>query len=366
MSAKVICDSLSPHGVRLTTMEVTFHRFVLAEFNTHRMLSRNSASSRAIPLHKQIARLRQSLAFPVIWASEKPGMQGGDEIDDVDTAAMIWNAAADDMVGHALRLQELRVHKSVVNRLLEPFMWHTVIVTATEWKNFFELRCHEMAQPEIRAVAEQMRNAMAMSTPTQLAVGDWHLPYVDEDLPVLEQQMVSVARCAWVSTMSHDGEHTLEACQRMYDRLTTAEPMHASPLEHQARPIYEDEEQIGNLIGWRQLRHMVEGHEPTQDLRQFFDSIHDRPKEFNDELIVEPLRAGREGDTQPMPIATDHPVAHRMVQDDLEARLQLGISRYGQPLQPFNGRDSLRDAYEEILDMAVYIRNELFERENPQ
>ena len=261
-SAKVIADSIAPNGSRVTTMEVTMHRFVLAEFNTHRMFSRNSASSRAIPLEKQIKRIREGIANPVLWPTEQPGMQGGAEIDAVPTAIAIWSQAADDAIANALLLRELRVHKSVINRLLEPFMWHTVIVTSTEWGNFFGLRCHEMAQPEIRVAADLMRDAYDDSTPREIDRGQWHLPYVtaeeEESLSPSLLRHISVARCAWVSTMSHDGDHSLEACQRMFDRLSSAVPMHASPLEHQASPMLRNDEQIGNLIGWVQYRHLVE------------------------------------------------------------------------------------------------------------
>jgi thymidylate synthase ThyX len=258
-AATVIADSVSPDGSRLTTMEVRMHRFVLAEFNTHRVFSRNSASSRAIPLGKQIARLREDLAYPVVWPSEQPGMQGGDAIDDPFMAESIWEKAADAAINHALRLQELRVHKSVINRLLEPFMWHTVIVTSTEWENFFGLRCHELAQPEIRVAAELMRDEYQASTPDFLKYGEWHAPYASNSMRAgdLEGALkASVARCAWVSTVAHDGDHSWEAIERMYDRLTTAVPMHASPLEHQACPAAY--EAPGNFNGWCQLRHMVE------------------------------------------------------------------------------------------------------------
>lgn len=338
--ATIVADSISPAGDRVTTMEVTMHRFVLAEFNTHRVFSRNSASSRAIPLGRQIARLREELAYPVKWASERPGMQGGDEIDLQIEARDIWMVAAQDAVAHATALQILGVHKSIINRLLEPFMWHTVIVTSTEWENFFDLRCHELAQPEIRAAAELMRDEYRASEPTKLDRGQWHAPYGDPTRMSLETMLkTSVARCAWVSTMNHDGDKSWDAIERMYDRLTTAAPMHASPLEHQCTPA---DVWRGNLSGWSQLRHMVE----------------------RGEAPWEPSRAGREGDEQSMPVASEAPVAHMMVQGDLEDRLMLGIKRYGQPLQPFNGRDSLRDAYEEVLDLAVYLRNEIYEREN--
>jgi hypothetical protein len=267
-SAKVIADSLSPDGVRLTTMEVTMHRFVLAEFNTHRVFSRNSASSRAIPVAKQLERYAADPALPVEWPCEKPGMQGGDELQgqDYEDALALFrevHAATAAAVDHYLVMHpdpQHRVHKSVLNRLLEPFLWHRVIVTSTEWDNFFGLRCHPLAQPEIRAAAELMRFEYDRSKPVQLGYGGWHTPYADDPLVKdLEMRLrISVARCAWVSTMSHDGERSYDAIEKMWDRLTTAEPMHASPLEHQATPRSYLAPQVGNLRGWAQLRHMVE------------------------------------------------------------------------------------------------------------
>ena len=159
------------------------HRFVLAEFNTHRAFSRNSASSRAIPVRKQISRVETETAFPVSWPREQPGMQGGDELDDGLGAAAnaVWRNAMQDALEHAAALAEIGVHKSVVNRLLEPFMWHTVIVSSTAWENFFGLRCNSLAQPEIRVAAERMRRAFENSEPSRLEPGEWHLPYVDEE-----------------------------------------------------------------------------------------------------------------------------------------------------------------------------------------
>lgn len=264
-SAKVIADSVAPNGRRVTTLEVVMHRFVLAEFNTHRMFSRNSASSRAIPFHKMAERVTDTPAEPVVWATEQKGMQGGPPLsdpEDIGDARRYWLNARDEAVESARRLVTLGVHKSIANRLLEPFMWHTVIVTSTEWDNFFGLRCHEMAQPEIRVAADAMQEAYNASEPHQIGWAGWHLPYVTQkersEYLTVDLKKISVARCAWVSTMSHDGDHSVEACERMFDRLTTAVPMHASPLEHQARPMMPDDHQIGNLIGWCQYRHDIE------------------------------------------------------------------------------------------------------------
>ena len=195
---KVLADSRSPAGYRLTTLEATFPRFVLAEFNTHRVFSRNSASSRAIPIAKQLRRVLEEPYVPIEFGSNQPGMQAGAALagEKRDAAEHEWLRARDDAVRRVLGLiadpdafsadedlleileqveaairdrtqpaEWLNVHKQVANRLLEPFMWHTVIVTATEWDNFWNLRCHPDAQPEIRLVAETMRDAMEASEP---------------------------------------------------------------------------------------------------------------------------------------------------------------------------------------------------------
>jgi len=264
-NAKVILDSISPEGHRLTTMEVVMHRFVLSEFNTHRSFSRNSASSRAIPTRKQMARVETETAFPVSWPCEQPGMQGGDELDGHlgDSANAVWRNAMQDAVRHATALAEIGVHKSVVNRLLEPFMWHTVIVSSTEWENFFGLRCNSLAQPEIRVAAESMRDAFEASEPSRLEPGEWHLPYIDEEDWLLFEsrgggievaKAVSAARCARVSYLTHDGRRDHSKDIELYERLTSADPPHISPLEHVATPN-ESDARTGNFVGWRQLRY---------------------------------------------------------------------------------------------------------------
>lgn len=263
-SAKVIKDSLSPLGVRLTTIEVVIHRFVLAEFNTHRMFSRNSASSRAIPVAKQLLRLEADPAIPVVWPAEQAGMQGGDALegDAAVFAQEAWLAARDSAVSHANHLQSLGVHKSVTNRLLEPFMWHTVIVSATDWDNFWAQRCSALAQPEIRVAAEAMRDAYQASEPVPVAFGDWHLPYVhsDEhaDWDITTLRRVSAARCARVSYLTHDGKRDAAVDVDLFNKLVSARPMHASPLEHVATPARLIDPPAGNFTGWAQLRHEVE------------------------------------------------------------------------------------------------------------
>src|ERR1700722_3009673 len=172
-SARVILDSISSAGHRLTTVETVMHRYVLAEFNTHRVFSRNSASSRAIPVKKQLNRVREDPAMPISWPKDQSGMQGGEELDPTKgldgmyegSPHAVWLEARDAATDYAEKLSLLGVHKSVTNRLLEPFMWHTVIVTSSEWENFFALRCNPLAQPEIRAAADAMCEAISNSIP---------------------------------------------------------------------------------------------------------------------------------------------------------------------------------------------------------
>ncbi len=262
--AKVLADSLSPAGYRLTTLEATFPRFVLAEFNTHRVFSRNSASSRAIPIAKQLRRVLEDPYVPIEFGSNQPGMQAGPALEGEkrETAEREWLAARNDAVRHVLALIAgpdlasagdlhdvlgevedaireraqsdawLNVHKQVANRLLEPFMWHTVIVTATEWENFWNLRCHPDAQPEIRLVAESMRNAVAASEPAQLDENEWHLPLIrpedrDQAGSLEDLIKISAGRCARVSYLTHAGKRDLDADIELHDRLL--ESGHMSP-----------------------------------------------------------------------------------------------------------------------------------------
>lgn len=270
-SAKIILDSVSMDGHRLTTMECVMHRFVLAEFNTHRVFSRNSASSRAIPVKKQIQRVLDDPAIPLVWPAEKSGMQGGESLDDERSleAEIQWRLARNVSVESARILSALGVHKSVTNRLLEPFMWHTVIVTSTDWANFFGLRCNPMAQPEIQAVAYAMRDAYRASEPQSVGDHGWHTPYVDDleaskllrvetsfDAGIRRVCLISAARCARVSYLTHDGKHDPAADIGLAERLISASPPHASPLEHVATPD-KTRSAPGNFDGWAQFRHLV-------------------------------------------------------------------------------------------------------------
>ena len=263
-SARVVADSVSLDGVRVTTVEATMHRFMLAELNTHRVFSRNSASSRAIPVARQIERVLDDPAMPVEFGGKQAGMQAGPPLegDALDVARAAWLDARDAAVEAARQLAALGVHKQVVNRLLEPFMWHTVIVTSTDWDGFWLQRCSPLAQPEIRIVADAMRDAVGSSTPVPVEPGSWHLPFITEvdrsevpDVGVL--QKISSARCGRVSYLNHAGRRDLDDDLRLYARFVDAQPAHASPLEHVATPAGPRQSTAGNLRGWIQLRHLV-------------------------------------------------------------------------------------------------------------
>lgn len=270
-NSRVILDSISPAGVRLTTLEVTFPRMVLAEFNTHRVFSRNSASSRAIPVEKQIARIEEDPYVPTYWGKNQRGMQAEEELDPLTQMAAVeaWLDARADAVHWAQKLLDMGVHKQLTNRLLEPFMWHTVLVTATEWDNFFALRRNKDAQPEIQDAANAMYDALNESEPTEVPYGMWHLPLIrEEDLEEVKSAnwanwnshiqrnnfliKISIARCARVSYLTHDGRRDLDADITLYDRLYSSG--HMSPFEHVATPLHWGEKFSGNFRGWEQYR----------------------------------------------------------------------------------------------------------------
>jgi len=249
-------------------MEVTFHRFVLAEFNTHRMFSRNSASSRAIPAHKLIERAQTDPAYPLVWPAEQKGMQGGEDLSmgAEGEVRYLWERQLAHAVYTAKELVRLGLHKSVVNRILEPFLWHTVIVTSTEWENFFRQRCSPLAQPEIRAAAELMEQEYRASTPKMVQFGRWHTPLIQADEWGWTDEklcMVSAARCARVSHLTHEGVRDPAEDLSLFHRLVSADPGHWSPLEHVATPVDDHKYlQKGNLRGWAQLRHQFEPNLP--------------------------------------------------------------------------------------------------------
>lgn len=279
-SATVVLDSMSACGSRLVTLEVSFPRIVLAEFNTHRMFSRNSASSRAIPFPKMLERVENDPFVPGTWGKNQKGMQAEQDVslEDAKYARLVWNAARNDAIKHAEELHNgVGIHKQIVNRLIEPFLFHTVVFSTTELGNWFGLRDSKLAQPEIMHAAKLMRSAIDRSDPQPLNNGEWHLPYVTHyDYESLRNAgystdqlaLISSARCARVSYLTHDGERDVEKDMALAASLENNG--HMSPFEHVAKSMDRNAWEsyagsamlgwiynripVGNFWGWGQYR----------------------------------------------------------------------------------------------------------------
>lgn len=262
MTIQAVCikDSVSPDGVRLTTMQLRYPRFIHSEVMTHRVFSRNASSSRAIPVSKMIRDILRDPAVPISWGKNKPGMQA---TEDMVSGRWLWMIGLYLAVVVAWVFSKLGYHKQIVNRVLEPYMHMNVLVTATEWDNFFKLRIHADAQPEIAELAYQMKVAMRQSIPQKLHWGQWHLPYINyleyKTLPLPTLKQVSSARCASVSYKTVDGRPmTTERAMGIFEKLNT-DPLHASAFEHCATPWPEcSVEHTRNFRGWAQYRASLE------------------------------------------------------------------------------------------------------------
>lgn len=255
-------DSVSPEGIRLTTLVISYPRFIHSEMLTHRDRARNSASSRAIPWPKMMAMIETDPVIPIKWGAEQRGMQSGDVINNPDEATRIWLEALDNAVKSAQKLAALGVHKSLCNRVTEPWMWITVVMSATNWKNFFALRCHEAAEVHFQKIAGMMRDCIRHSQPKEVEYGQWHLPFFlgPEDLDyigILDPRQVCTGRAARVSYLTHDGRRSPDEDVGLFSRLCAESPVHASPLEHVATPARPGEVVKGCFRGWKQYRHEI-------------------------------------------------------------------------------------------------------------
>lgn len=305
IKATIIADSISAHtNQRITTFELEYHRYIHAECLTHRLFSRNSASSRAIPIDKMIELVQTNAAEPIHWGSNKSGMQAGDEIVNTTAAINAWIDARNDAIKHAKRLQSLGLHKQIVNRVLEPFQMMKVLVTATSFDNFFNLRCHKDAQPEIKHLADLMYEAMQNSVPEVLHAGEWHTPYVHHERDdsgtlsyyvyetdttgsetdgyqykqYLSEDDALKVSCSCAAQVSYRKNDTsIKKALSIYDKLVGSEPKHSSPWEHCATPINPlgMDKQLadaithssnvaqcsGNFTNWIQYRQLIKNHD---------------------------------------------------------------------------------------------------------
>lgn len=271
ITAKVICDSISEQGVRLTTFEVEAPRIILAEINTHNAISKNCSSTRAITLSKAIEQVEKNGFVPLYWGKKQSGMSANQEVEGIDRYDAIdqWNWTKRRTINSVKFLDELQVHKQIAGRLLEPFQMVKQVLTATDLGNFFNLRIHPTAQPEILMLAYKMYNALQESVPNLLKVGEWHLPYIKFDrdnegkvmyLPFdedrvegwveysLEQaQRISASCCA--QTSYRNADDSLGKADDIFNKLIKADVLHSSPMEHQATPV----KQTYGVVGVNEL-----------------------------------------------------------------------------------------------------------------
>lgn len=309
INPKIILDSINPVGDRITTWILTYPRFFHSELLTHRTFSRNAASSRAIPVKKMIEEVKNNAAMPIFWGKNQSGMQAKEELDDivkdkeifispvgnsVDPTKLLvtakhaakheWLAARDSAIKHAEKMLELGLHKQIANRILEPFMHMTVIVTATDFENCFALRAHPDAQPEFQDLAYKMLDMYQTSQPTKLQEGKWHIPFGDKfdnnriidiiskNTPLLTDPTalaaeidaykikIATARCARVSYLNFEGKDDYVKDIELHDILSNSG--HWSPFEHCAKAL-DKSERSGNFIGWKQYRKLFNNENRT-------------------------------------------------------------------------------------------------------
>jgi hypothetical protein len=298
-SAKVIADSynLDHHGARITTFEVYAPRYLLAEINTHGVLAKSAASSRAIPVAKRVAMVQREPWVPDSFGKNCPGMQSKEALDEVaqEYAKQIWDDATADALKHATSLMGVDAHKQFANRVLEPYTYYSGVVTASEWDNFWWLRISEAADPGFKVLAQKMKEAYDASKPVS---NYYHLPYVDvEDIErVLEAgfrgdakrktlMKLSAARGARVSYVSLEtGKRpTLDEDLQLIEKLTSPTGAHLSPFDHPAfadtvvrrndEYYWGNPQSHGRYWGWVPYRHELEKELGITCRRSSFDAI---------------------------------------------------------------------------------------------
>jgi thymidylate synthase ThyX len=297
IQAKIIADSVNSCGNRITTFQSRVPKFLLAELNTHRLiskpteaerryiettdLSRNAASTRAIPLKRQMEKVASEPFVPSWWGKNQKGMSASEEVDHPKICDEQWHLAKRQMLDRAGALEFENVHKQTAGRLLEPFLYVDWLATSTDWESFFDLRTSDSAQPEMQELAMLMEQEFLLSEPKILKAGDWHMPYFNQstlglkegsistwilacdgirrdefgEMALYETIKKSTARCARISYETHDGIRDPEEDIKLHDML--AENNHWSPFEHCAHAI-DFPERVGNFTGWVQYRKILE------------------------------------------------------------------------------------------------------------
>lgn len=262
--AKIVAHSVGPHDGPIYSVQARYWRSMHAEVLTHRDFSRSSSSSRAVPVKKMLRQVWREPAGPTHWGANRKGMQATEQLTGwrLRLAKLLWKSASRFAAAHSWAMMKIGLHKQVANRVTEPYQFIHTIITGTTWDNFFALRRHPDAQPEMAAIAEAIHAAMATSKPQRLRAGDWHMPYVTSaevlTYGVEAALQMSTARCARVSYLTHDNEQPKPVDDfQLHDDLVGSQPMHASPAEHAAE-VLPTMERHANLSGFRSYRRAVE------------------------------------------------------------------------------------------------------------
>ena len=266
---KVIADSINESGDRVTTIECEYPRIIHAELLTHRVFSRNAASSRAIPVKTMLKNIWNNMFVPWYWGANQSGMQAKVQLSKpkIFIAKALWKiGVCINLLGSYL-LSSIGVHKQLANRNTEYASYIKTIVTSTDFDNFISLRLHPDAQPEIADLAYKIKVALENSKPRLLKEGEWHTPYVSSlrttkeewihhvsgnYIPVFQAKKISVSCCAQVSYRTNDT--SIDKAIRITDALSKSTPIHASPFEHICTPG----NGTRNLKGWIQYREEIE------------------------------------------------------------------------------------------------------------
>lgn len=256
--ARLVAHSKAPNGVVLSTLELKYPRFFHSELMTHRVFSRNAASSRAIPSKVIVDQVLNDPAMPIHWGQNQPGMQARAEEIDPSWARDWWAETSLNAVEAAKEAADKGLHKQIANRVMEPWMFMTTLVTSTEWANFFDQRISHAAQPEFRELAECMLDALSAVKPTETVI---HLPYVSEEekasYPTNTLVKLATTRCCRVSYQRQGESTSFEEDIYRHDSLKNSG--HWSPFEHVAYAAVHDKLWGGNLRGWVQYRQVVQG-----------------------------------------------------------------------------------------------------------
>lgn len=249
---EVLADSINSEHDRLTSFHAHYPRIVLAELNTHKIIQKNSSSSRAVPVKNELSLLKSNPFIPSFWGKNQSGMQAHELLpeDKQKECEIIWKQILKYVTGKVKKLNAIGLHKQIANRWLETAQYMNTILTATEWDNFLALRNHDMAEPHLHELAKCINIALETSKPQLLNPGEWHLPFINavrnsegileyfddtKKLLLEEAKKISASCCAQVSYRKADT--SLEKANNIFDKLINSDPGHFSPTEHLGTPI---------------------------------------------------------------------------------------------------------------------------------